>query len=179
MDGSAWIGIAGAIVTVLSALGAGVMAYLTWRQKTGQEESREKISQHEVLISRQEKTIVRMDGIQTQQQQTIYSLQNEHAECQAEMERIWAWLERLHATAMFLNSIARKDGHVVDDVPPMPSRREDHTASMEYQARSTEQNRRLAGSLRPKVPRSMIPPPPEPTAGQEGDSPEDKAPSEG
>jgi gas vesicle protein len=152
MDGNLFVTIGSVTVAVIGAVATAIMTYLTWSHKSRQEKVKADTDRHEALIDRQEKQIVRMQSVQDQQQRTIMSLQDEHSECQAELERNWAWMERFRDLACSLVSTLRKSGHECDDVPPLPARRENRAAALEYQARSTEQNRRLANELRPPTP---------------------------
>jgi hypothetical protein len=106
---------------------------------------------HEVLIDRQEKQIARMQTMMDQLHESNRVLRDENAECQAEQESLWVWLQTFYRIAVNQTRVLKTLGHEVDDLPPMPERK-DTRARAEYESRRIEHNTNLVQTLRPKTP---------------------------
>jgi predicted RNase H-like nuclease (RuvC/YqgF family) len=155
MEGGWWVAIGSVIATAVAAVGGVLINWLRERARTEQERLKSTADRHEVLIDRQEKQIARMQSMMDELYRSNNELRDEHATCQAEQESLWVWLQTFHRTACSLARTARAAGHDVDEIPPLPERRESRVAQLEFEARRMEQNRRLANELRPPPPASL------------------------
>src|SRR4051794_6843066 len=134
----------GVIGGIITAVCFGIVLLINAVSKNRREDRQAQSTSDQVVITRQEKQIARLERVLDEHQVTLNRIVERHADCREETAQLRTWADMVSERFRECNETCEK-GRKLPAIPPLPPpRRRAPGAETSYLARTAAQDRELA-----------------------------------